>query len=281
MSMTSSPVRERSRCKWLWTSLRGATCLLYNSFDCSLLLVLVCRLVRVCLGPTSVSARKLAHGNPLTILGVDLCIKHDGVVFWPAEQKVANWIMRIQASMSDLSMSSGEASKLSGALQWASQASFRRVGRAMLRPLINHIHSRLPVFDASSELMLALRWWSEVLCLKIRYVPLVRFIHMFVLLFPREERSWYVDSRKQCHLFCDARSSPPRVAAVLFRSRVMFAFSRCCDKFRSFVTRDARISYTDMAVDEETMNFFRKRGDKQIMSLELLAIAIGVPVVVV
>ena len=142
-------------------------------FDTSLLFVLVCRLVRVCLGPTSVSARKLAHGNPLTILGVDLCIKHDGVVFWPAEQKVANWIMRIQASMSDLSMSSGEASKLSGALQWASQASFRRVGRAMLRPLINHIHSRLPVFDTSSELMLALRWWSEVLCLKIRYVPLV------------------------------------------------------------------------------------------------------------
>ena len=54
-----------------------------------------------------------------------------------------------------------------------------------------------------------------------------------------------------------------------------------CYKFLSYVTRDASISYTDMAVDEETMNFFRKRGDKQIMSLELLAIAIGVPVVVV
>ena len=50
------------------------------------------RLVRLCLGPTSVSARKLAHGNPLTILGIDLCIKHDGVVLWPAEEKVANWI---------------------------------------------------------------------------------------------------------------------------------------------------------------------------------------------
>ena len=31
-----------------------------------------------------------------------------------------------------------------------------------------------------------------------------------------------------------------------------------------------------MEVDEETLQFFRKRGDKQIMSLELLAIAIGV-----
>ena len=159
-------------------SLQGKTSRSVLKSYVSVSFVSFARLVRLCLGPTSVSARKLAHGNPLTILGIDLCIKHDGVVFWPAEEKVANWIMRIRDAMADMTMSSGEASKLSGALQWASQAAFRRVGRAMLRPLIDHIHSRLPVFGRSSELMLALKWWSEVLCLKIRYFLFVLFVHV-------------------------------------------------------------------------------------------------------
>lgn len=49
------------------------------------------------------------------------------------------------------------------------------------------------------ELELALRWWLQVLELEIA-----------------EERS-FVKGRRPCvHLFSDARSTPPRVAAVLF-----------------------------------------------------------------
>ena len=32
------------------------------------------RLVRACLGESSVADRKLEHGNPLTILGVEICL---------------------------------------------------------------------------------------------------------------------------------------------------------------------------------------------------------------
>ena len=58
-------------------SLQGKTSRYVLQFDESVSFVSFARLVRLCLGPTSVSARKLAHGNPLTILGIDLCIKHN------------------------------------------------------------------------------------------------------------------------------------------------------------------------------------------------------------
>ena len=36
------------------------------------------RLVRVCLGSSAIAQRKLQHGNPLTILGVDVEINQQG-----------------------------------------------------------------------------------------------------------------------------------------------------------------------------------------------------------
>ena len=58
------------------------------------------------------------------------------------------------------------------------------------------------------------------------------------------------------HLYCDARSAPPRIAAVL------------CEKGRP-------TQWTDMQPSEKVLSCFRKGGDKQIMSLELLSIALG------
>ena len=37
------------------------------------------RLVRVCLGSSAIAQRKLQHGNPLTILGVDVEINQQGI----------------------------------------------------------------------------------------------------------------------------------------------------------------------------------------------------------
>jgi len=56
-------------------------------------------------------------------------------------------------------------------------------------------------------------------------------------------------------MFCDARSTPPRVAAVLFVN--------------------GRIFWADMEPDESTLKAFRPRGDNHIMSLEILSIALG------
>ena len=56
-------------------------------------------------------------------------------------------------------------------------------------------------------------------------------------------------------LFCDARGVPPRVAAVLLA--------------------DGKCWYIDLAPSESALTNFRHRNDKQIMSLELLSIALG------
>ena len=58
-------------------------------------------------------------------------------------------------------------------------------------------------------------------------------------------------------MFCDARSTPPRVAAVLFVN--------------------GRIFWADMEPDESILKAFRPRGDNHIMSLEILSIALGFP----
>ena len=90
----------------------------------------------------------------------------------------------------------------------------------------------------SVELAFALRWWLQVLSLSLC-----------------EERSWR-KSREPCgHLFCDARSHPPRVAAVL-----------CIDR---------QIMYSDWQPDEQVMRCFQSRNDGQIMSLEILSVAFG------
>ena len=128
--------------------------------------VLLGRLVRACMGSSAISDRKLDHGNPMVCLGVEINLKESGVVYWPSEDKVKKWTRRIQVALDSGVMTSGEASKLSGALQWATQLIFRKLGRAMLRPIIAQVRSRRSTIAA--ELRQALFWWLEVLQHNIR-----------------------------------------------------------------------------------------------------------------
>ena len=84
----------------------------------------------------------------------------------------------------------------------------------------------------------ALHWWREVLSLELV-----------------ETRPWKAPRTKPLLLFADARGNPPRLAAVL-------------------VGR-GEILYTDLEPAAEVVNFFQKRSDNQIMSLELLSLALG------
>ena len=68
-------------------------------------------------------------------------------------------------------------------------------------------------------------------------------------------RPWRTIQSKTVHLLCDARSTPPRVAAVL-----------CLD---------GAMSYTDCAPEPKVLEQFKARRDNQIASLEMLAIAYG------
>ena len=100
-------------------------------------LTFVCpmRLVDCLLGPGAAAPDKLCHGNPLTVLGVDITVDSYGMTCRPDAKKAFKWRCRIQKFLETGSLLSGEASKLAGALQWASQHTFRRLGRAMLRPI--------------------------------------------------------------------------------------------------------------------------------------------------
>ena len=214
------------------------------------------RLVRVCMGTSAIAAHKLGQGTQLVVLGIELSIKASGLTLWPSEDKVTKWTHRITRALREGKLSPGDASKLSGALQWATQAIFKKLGRAMIRPIIKQSYARWS--KIGKELELALRWWLEVLQCGLRcmlfFLPLY-IVFPFVMSGSRQERLWQQVSRSPVHLYSDARSTPPRVAAVLIR--------------------DGYMHYCDMEPDEETLKNFRIGGDKGIMSLELLSIALG------
>jgi len=196
-----------------------------------------CRLVKVCLGETAICTKKLACGMPLVVLGVEITLSDQGATFEPSADKVRKWTLRIAKALKNDWLCAGDASKLAGALSWASQKIFRMLGRAMLRPIFKQGNSHNGKMNA--ELKLALRWWLQVLKLGIV-----------------EMRSWKENKQMPVHIFCDARSTPPRIAAVMIK--------------------DGRTSFCDMAPSDELMKSFKRRGDNQIMSLEILSIALGI-----
>ena len=152
---------------------------------------------------------------------------------------------------------SGCAQKLAGRLNWAGQYLFHRLGRAMLRPIFDRKYAKSAfsciVCDCAywrvahvccrdglvgDVLREVLTWWSTVLK------------HDIV-----EERAWSIPEQPPAHLFVDARGCPGHCAAVLYK--------------------DGEWSYTDGKPAQRVMQAFDKRADNQIMSLELLAISVG------
>ena len=93
------------------------------------------RLVRACLGDSAAADEKCAVGNPLVVLGVETHILDSGIRFRPESAKMRKWAMRIASYLQADRLTGGEAAKLAGALQWASQHAFRRLGRAMIRAI--------------------------------------------------------------------------------------------------------------------------------------------------
>ena len=194
------------------------------------------RMVRILLGKDAVAQGKLMCGMPLTILGLRLAVDQQGVSCWPSPDKVVKWCSTISAALSSNSLRPGEASKLAGALSWAGQHVFNRLGRAMLLPLYRQKNRRAS--NMTTALRLSLEWWLEVLQLEML-----------------QRRPWVRPTSSTVHLFADARGTPPRLAAVVFV--------------------DGQIFYSDLEPAASVLQFFVSRRDSQIMGLELLAIALG------
>ena len=153
----------------------------------------------------------------------------------PKAEKLLKWTATCEKALEENVLLPGIASKLAGALSWASQNMFNRLGRAMLRPLFTHKckYGRLP-----RHVRLCLEWWTQVMRLEISQL-----------------RKWSESERSVVQLFVDARGTPPRLGAV--------------------IAVDNRGFYSDMEPSEDVLKNFRKRNDSQIMGLELLAIAFG------
>ena len=152
-------------------------------------------------------------------------------------------------------LTSGDAQKLAGRLNWTVQHLFNRLGRAMLRPIfrqkfsrsVQHIlHVYRSYFDSSFErcgrvsaaLRTVLKWWDVVLQWDLA-----------------ESRAWEQPKHAPVHLFVDARGQPARCAAVLFI--------------------DGKCRYTDGQPSQKYRALLDKRQDNQIMSLEIMAVALG------
>ena len=203
----------------------------------------VVRVIQALLGQSSVSPKKVEHGEELIILGLRVRVCPAGFHAMPAEAKRARWQARISKALEADSLTPGECSKLVGALSWAGSAMFRRIGRALLRPLYSHSHGRRA--RLSEDTRLALRWWLHVLTLNLH-----------------QERAWSRPTPDGAAddpfvLLADARSTPPRVAAIL-------------------VSPTGEIEFCELVPSAQLLSCFKVRNDGAIMALELLAVAVGV-----
>ena len=173
------------------------------------------RLARAVLGQGLLSEEKMEHGHPLQVLGLHFEADITCVSVRAADTKADAWPQCVENSLKVGRLSAGEASKLAGRLSFAAQHTFRKLGRAMLRPLFQQEHAPLRGGRLGDSLKLALRWWKQVLALRLNQkVP--AHPHQDVV-----------------ELFCDARGQPPRLAAVL--------------------SAEGQVHYTDMATPDQLM----------------------------
>jgi hypothetical protein len=195
------------------------------------------RLVRAVLGPTAIKQEKLECGTQLEVLGLSVSYDNQGLRVRVSDKKAEAWSECIQEVLDAGVLSSGLASKLAGRLSFAAQHTFRRAGRAALRPLFRQQYAPLQGSRLGGELRLSLQWWLHALgCWQAQVIP------------------WDLRMQKAT-LLTDARSTPPRVAAVLLW--------------------EGQIHYTDWEPDQDILDAFTERKDNQIMGLELLGIALG------
>jgi hypothetical protein len=94
------------------------------------------RLLRALMGPSAIAPRKLECGNPLVVLGLLVELTANTVSVRVADDKAQKWTEQLQTALANGRMPSGDASKFAGRLNFAAQHTFRRLGRAMVRPFL-------------------------------------------------------------------------------------------------------------------------------------------------
>ena len=104
------------------------------------------------------------------------------------------------AGLPHVCLPAGAASKLAGRLAFAASCTFRRLGRAMIKPVYNQQYSRTGAVGSTLET--ALRWWLHVLTQGIT-----------------ESRPWKMPVGSPVRIYVDAASTPAHCAAVMVHAR--------------------------------------------------------------
>ena len=154
------------------------------------------RLIDVLLGAGAASLKKLEWGASLCILGIEFEFAEHGFRCRPSKAKAQKWLRCVRGYLATGKMTAGEASKTAGRLSWAGAHMFRKLGRAMLRPIFDQTTRRDAKIDA--PLRRALLWWIDALALDVA-----------------ETRAWDALETRVAHLFCDAAGEPAHLGAVL------------------------------------------------------------------
>jgi hypothetical protein len=195
-------------------------------------------LCRLLMGKDVIADRKLQCANPIGVLGLQVQADEKQVHVWPDPVKVAKWSKEIDEVLDRGRLAPSLAAKIAGRLSFAAQHSFLRIGRAPLRPIFTQQYNPLPGDRITVLLRDALTWWKHYLKLPLRHTRV----------FGR---------RAECiHVFTDARSTPPRMGAVMLK--------------------DGQLYYADAEPDPAAIERLVKRNDQQIMALEMLAGFFGV-----
>jgi hypothetical protein len=195
-------------------------------------------LFRAILGDTALAAKKILSGNPLPLLGFDICIVGYRACFGVQEAKRVKWLAQIKNCRQKGVLTAAVAAKLAGRFSFVAEFMFRRLGRAMIKPVFAQQHRPTRGGRISAQLDSALHWWEMALGSATQ-----------------EEHELFPSVRSTAELFVDAAGSPPHLAAVL--------------------VIDGHWFYSDAPVPDTWMDWFDPRSDDQIMGLELLAILFG------
>ena len=152
------------------------------------------RLVRAIFGKGAVTQHKLDLGPSLVALGVLIASKEHSFRCELAPEKASKCGETNEKALMSCDMFPGTAGKLSGRLSWASKFMFRRLGRAMLRPLFQRAHNSECLVDES--LRMALNWWLVVLRQGVA-----------------EKYPWKMKADRPAHLYVDAKGVLARFVA--------------------------------------------------------------------
>jgi hypothetical protein len=195
-------------------------------------------MVKLLMGDDIIQDEKFMSDNPLTVLGVTVTIAQGKISLWPEEIKTKKWLGQVNEALKTGKLTSNDAATMAGRLSFTTQSAFQKIGRAPLRPIFTHKYNPLPGGRVSTRLRKALTWWKQFL-----ETPLKREVDL---------RS----DKEHVHIFTDARSTPPRLAAV--------------------IEVDGQLQYTDIEPSPSQMQQLSVRNDDQIMGLEMMAAMLAI-----